>query len=92
MLPASAAAIIYSFINSVEAFEIPALLGMPVKIFVFATKIYLAMHQSPPDYGLSAALGTTVLAISAVSTLYYLRILKRSERYVTVTGKGYRPG
>ena len=91
MLPASAAAIIYSFINSVEAFEIPALLGMPVKIFVFATKIYLAMHQSPPDYGLSAALGTTVLAISAVGTLYYLRILKRSERYVTVTGKGYRP-
>ena len=91
MLPASAAAMIYSFINSVEAFEIPALLGMPVKIYVFATKIYLAMHQSPPDYGVSAALGTTVLAISAVGTLFYLRILRRSERYVTVTGKGYRP-
>ncbi len=91
MLPASAAAMIYSFINSVEAFEIPALLGMPVKIYVFATKIYLAMHQSPPDYGVSAALGTTVLAISAVGTLFYLRILRKSERYVTVTGKGYRP-
>ena len=91
MLPASAAAMIYSFINSVEAFEIPALLGMPVKIYVFATKIYLAMHQSPPDYGVSAALGTTVLAISAVGTLCYLRILRKSERYVTVTGKGYRP-
>jgi iron(III) transport system permease protein len=91
MLPASVAAMIYSFINSVEAFEIPALLGMPVKIYVFATKIYLAMHQSPPDYGVSAALGTTVLAISAVGTLCYLRILRKSERYVTVTGKGYRP-
>ena len=91
MLPASAAAMIYSFINSVEAFEIPALLGMPVKIYVFATKIYLAMHQSPPDYGVSAALGTTVLGISAVGTLFYLRILRKSERYVTVTGKGYRP-
>jgi iron(III) transport system permease protein len=91
MLPASAAAMIYSFINSVEAFEIPALLGMPVRIYVFATKIYLAMHQSPPDYGVSAALGTTVLAISAVGTLFYLRILRKSERYVTVTGKGYRP-
>ena len=64
---------------------------MPVKIYVFATKIYLAMHQSPPNYGVSAALGTTVLAISAVATLCYLRILRKSERYVTVTGKGYRP-
>jgi iron(III) transport system permease protein len=91
MIPASAAAMIYSFINAIEAFEIPALIGMPVKIYVFSTKIYLAMHQSPPDYGVSAALGTTVLAITAVGTLYYLRILRKSERYVTVTGKGYRP-
>ena len=91
MLPASAAAMIYSFINAVESFEIPALIGMPVKIYVFSTKIYLAMHQSPPGYGLSAALGTTVLMISAVGTFFYLRILRRSERYVTITGKGYRP-
>ena len=91
MLPASAAAMIYSFINAVEAFEIPALIGMPVKIYVFSTKIYLAMHQSPPNYGVSAALGTTVLMISAVGTFLYLRILRRSERYVTITGKGYRP-
>jgi len=64
---------------------------MPVKIYVFSTKIYLAMHQSPPDYGVAAALGTTVLGLTAVGTLYYLRILKKSDRYVTVTGKGYRP-
>jgi iron(III) transport system permease protein len=91
MIPASAAAMIYSFINAIESFEIPALIGMPVKIYVFSTKIYLAMHQSPPDYGVSAALGTTVLALTAIGTLSYLRILKKSERYVTVTGKGYRP-
>jgi iron(III) transport system permease protein len=91
MLPASTAAMIYSFINAIEAFEIPALIGMPVKIYVFATKIYLAMHQSPPDYGASAALGITVLAITAVATICYLRILRRGEKYVTVTGKGYRP-
>jgi iron(III) transport system permease protein len=91
MIPASAAAMIYSFINAIEAFEIPALIGMPVKIYVFSTKIYLAMHQSPPDYGVSAALGITVLAVTAVGTLCYLRILRKSERYVTVTGKGYRP-
>ena len=91
MIPASAAAMIYSFINAIESFEIPALIGMPVKIYVFSTKIYLAMHQSPPDYGLAAALGTTVLGLTAVGTLYYLRILKKSDRYVTVTSKGYRP-
>jgi iron(III) transport system permease protein len=91
MLPASAAAMIYTFINAVEAFEVPALIGIPAKIYVFSTKIYLVMHQSPPDYGLSAALGMTVLIITVVGTLFYQRVLATSERYVTVTGKGYRP-
>ncbi|MGH7848342.1 MAG: ABC transporter permease, partial [Candidatus Binatia bacterium] len=90
MLPASAAAMIYSFINAVEAFEVPALLGIPAKIYVFSTKIYLVMHQSPPDYGLSAALGITVLMIAVVGTLLYQRVLRKGERYVTITGKGYR--
>ena len=91
MLPASAAAMIYSFINAVEAFEVPALIGIPAKIYVFSTKIYLVMHQSPPDYGLSAALGMTVLMIAVIGTLFYQRVLTRGERYVTVTGRGYRP-
>ena len=91
MLPASAAAMIYSFITAIEAFEVPALVGIPAKIYVFSTKIYLIMHQSPPDYGLSAALGITVLMISVVGALFYQRVLLRGERYVTVTGKGYRP-
>lgn len=91
MLPASAAALIYSFINSVDAFEVPAIIGLPAKIHVFGTKIYLAMHHSPPDYGLSAALGITVLVITVIGTLFYQRVLIKSERYVTVTGKGYRP-
>jgi iron(III) transport system permease protein len=91
MLPASAAAMIYSFINAVEAFEVPALIGIPARIYVFSTKIYLVMHQSPPDYGLSAALGMTVLMIAVVGTVFYQRVLTRGERYVTVTGKGYRP-
>ena len=90
MLPASAAAMIYTFVNAVEAFEVPALIGIPAKIYVFSTKIYLVMHQSPPDYGLSAALGMTVVVITVVGTLFYQRVLASSERYVTVTGRGYR--
>jgi iron(III) transport system permease protein len=91
MLPASAGAIIYSFISSVEAFEVPALIGIPARIHVFSTKIYLAMHQSPPDYGISAALGITVLLIAVITTLFYQRVLSQAEKYVTVTGRGYRP-
>jgi iron(III) transport system permease protein len=91
MLPAAAAAMIYSFVTSIESFEVPALIGIPARIYVFSTKIYLAMHQSPPDYGLSAALGTAVLVVTIVGTLFYHRILRRGERYVTITGKGYRP-
>ena len=90
MLPAIVAALLYSFVNSIDAFEIPAIIGIPAGIHVFATKIYLAMHQSPPDHGLASALGSTVLAICVGGTILYQRVIVRSERYVTVTGKAYR--
>src|SRR5207249_11862135 len=88
MLPASAAAMIYSFINAVEAFEVRAIIGIPARIYVFSTKIYLVMHQSPPDYGLSAALGMTVLMIAVVGTVVDLRVVTGGERCVSGTGGG----
>lgn len=91
MRPAMFSVLLINFIRGIEAFEVPALIGVPAKISVFTTKIFLAIHQFPSDFGLAGAYAVTLLAISTIGVLVYGRITRREERYATVTGKGYRP-
>ena len=91
MRPAMFSVMLIAFIRSIESFEVPALVGVPARISVFTTKIFLAIHQFPSDFGLAGAYAVTLLAISTTGVLIYQRITRREERYATVTGKGYRP-
>jgi iron(III) transport system permease protein len=91
MRPAMVSVLLINFIRGIEAFEVPALIGVPAKISVFTTKIFLAIHQFPSDFGLAGAYAVTLLAISTTGVLIYGRITRREERFATVTGKGYRP-
>jgi len=91
MRPAMFSVLLINFVRGIEAFEVPALIGVPAKISVFTTKIFLAIHQFPSDFGLAGAYAVTLLAISTVGVLIYGRITRREERFATVTGKGYRP-
>jgi iron(III) transport system permease protein len=91
MRPAMFSVLLINFIRGIEAFEVPALIGVPAKISVFTTKIFLAIHQFPSDFGLAGAYAVTLLVISTVGVLIYGKITRREERYATVTGKGYRP-
>ncbi len=91
MRPAMFSVLLINFVRGIEAFEVPALIGVPAKISVFTTKIFLAIHQFPSDFGLAGAYAVTLLAISTVGVLVYGRITRKEERYATVTGKGYRP-
>ena len=91
MRPAMVSVLLINFIRGIEAFEVPALIGVPAKISVFTTKIFLAIHQFPSDFGLAGAYAVTLLAISTMGVLIYGKMTRREERYATVTGKGYRP-
>ncbi len=91
MRPAMFGVLLVMFIRGIEAFEVPALVGVPAKISVFTTKIFLAIHQFPSDFGLAGAYAVTLLVISGAGVLIYQRITRREERFATVTGKGYRP-
>ena len=91
MRPAMFSVLLIVFVRAIESFEVPALIGVPAKISVFTTKIFLAIHQFPSDFGLAGAYAVTLLVISTVGVLTYGRITRREERYATVTGKGYRP-
>src|SRR5437773_11195563 len=91
MRPAMFSVLLINFVRGIEAFAVPALIGVPAKILVFTTKIFLAIHQFPSDFGLAGAYAVTLLAISTIGVLIYGRITRKEDRYATVTGKGYRP-
>ncbi|MFQ5903260.1 MAG: ABC transporter permease [Candidatus Binatia bacterium] len=91
LLPYSLAAWMLLFIRGIETFEAPAILGLPAKIFFLSTEIYFAVNTSPPDYNLATTYSVVYLLVAFVGMGIYLRVTRASERYATITGKGYRP-
>lgn len=91
LVPTSASVLLLLFVRSLEAFEVPALIGMPARIFVYTSEIYLAFNEYPPDYGKGAALAVGLLILSACGVWLYTRGTREQERYQTVTGKAFRP-
>src|SRR6516225_4467233 len=63
--PAIAALLILTFIRAFEAFETPALVGMPGRVHVLTSDIYQAMLQIPPNYGEPSAFSVIMLIIMA---------------------------
>ncbi len=90
-LPAIASIVLIMFIRVLESFEVPALIGLPAQIRVFTSRIYLALKNFPPDFGLAGAYAITLFLISIVGIYWYNRATQRSERYTTISGKAFRP-
>ncbi|MGH7795953.1 MAG: ABC transporter permease [Candidatus Binatia bacterium] len=91
LLPGILAVWMISFVRAIENFEVPALIGMPAGILVFATEVYLATKTVPTDFGLASTFAVVYLAITTVGVLLYLKWTAASEQYATITGKGFRP-
>lgn len=91
LMPTSASVLLILLVRSLEAFEIPALIGIPARIFVYTSEIFLAYNEYPPDYGRGAALAIGLLLLSAAGVWLYTRGTRESERFQTVTGKAFRP-
>jgi iron(III) transport system permease protein len=91
LLPAILAVWMISFVRAIENFEVPALIGMPAGILVFASEVYLATKNVPTDFGLASTFAVVYLAITTVGVVLYLRWTAASEQFATITGKGYRP-
>jgi iron(III) transport system permease protein len=92
LLPAILAASIYSFISSMESFEAPLAVGLRAEIYTLSTLIYFTTRlQAPFDYGLGAVFGVSYMVLMVFLLIGYRRIVRQSERFSTVTGKGFRP-
>jgi iron(III) transport system permease protein len=91
-LPSVLALAMLVFIRTVEAFEVPALVGLPGRVHVLTTDIYEMMHRTmPPDVGSASTLSTLLLCVVAVLLWYYGRLTRNAERFATITGKNFRP-
>ncbi|MGI4794786.1 MAG: ABC transporter permease, partial [Janthinobacterium lividum] len=76
-------------IMALEQFGIPVLLGVPGRVTVLATQIYLLCRFPPTAYGLAAAAGLTLSALTGIAILLQRR-LARGGRAVVTTGKAGR--
>jgi iron(III) transport system permease protein len=80
------------FIRAIEAFEVPALVGLPGRISVLTTDIYTnMMARAPPDLGGSSALSVLMLLLVLGLLYVYAGLSRHAERFATITGKGFRP-
>lgn len=89
--PAIVALALFVFIRNLEAFEVPALVGIPGNVSVLTTEIYRGMKHMPPDIGFVSAYAIVMVAVIAILLHYYGKLSDRAERFASITGKGFRP-
>jgi len=86
--PALLAAVLYEFTSSMESFEAPLVVGLPGRVFVYSTMIYISTRDAIPNYGLGAAFAGSYFLLALVLVYFYQRAtLRQAERFATVTGK-----
>lgn len=90
--PAILAAFILGVVRSLASFAVPSVIGMPGRVYVLATHLYqLIATGFSTDYGMAAAVGMSVLATSVTLIFVYRALTAESEKYVTISSRGYRP-
>src|SRR5215468_8341052 len=91
MLPALLAVAVLIIVRTLEAFEVPTLVGLPGSVKLMTTEIYLDMKKSvPPDLGYASAFSVVLLLLAAILLYFYSRLSRDASRFHTVTGRGYR--
>jgi iron(III) transport system permease protein len=89
--PALLSTALLLFMLGMSSYEVPRLIGRPARIDVFTTEIQAATQNAPPEFGMSSALGMTLLLICVVAVFFYRRATRNAEAFATITGKGYMP-
>jgi iron(III) transport system permease protein len=89
--PALYAAILIIVVRALESFEVPAVIGLQGGVWVFTSRIWHALKDKPPSYGVAGALAMSLLVLTSIGVLWHSRLAKRARAFQTVTGKGFRP-
>jgi iron(III) transport system permease protein len=85
MMPAILVTTILGIIRSLEAFEIELLLGTPIGLQVYSTKIHELVTWEPPQFAPAMALSTVFLGLLLLMVAFQRRYIAK-RIYTTVTG------
>lgn len=91
MRPALVSAVLLMFVQSLESFEVPGLLGLQNGTYVFTSRIYFVLRSYPIDYGAAGAYAIGLLVIAAVGVLVSGWLSRDTKGFQTISGKGFRP-
>jgi iron(III) transport system permease protein len=89
--PALVSAVLLMFVQSLESFEVPGLLGLQNGIYVFTSRIYFVLRSFPIDYGMAGAYALGLLAIAAAGVLLSGRLSGDAKGFQTISGRAFRP-
>jgi iron(III) transport system permease protein len=90
VVPGVLGAAIFVFAEMLGSFAAALVLGTPSRYYVITTAIYQLVQQYPPKIQIAAAMGVSLFAVMFFMLFLYRRIVM-AGRYVTITGKAFRP-
>ncbi|MGH7888414.1 MAG: ABC transporter permease, partial [Candidatus Binatia bacterium] len=88
MMPAILVTTILGLIRSLEAFEIELLLGTPIGLQVYSTKIHELVTWEPPQFAPAMALSTIFLGALLLMVALQRKYIS-GRNYETITGRGF---
>jgi iron(III) transport system permease protein len=82
LLPGLLAITIFQAISALETFEVPGILGLPVNLHVFSTRVFNIIDNigTIPAFGQANAAAVFYLVVALVVSFFYLRLVRHSER------------
>jgi iron(III) transport system permease protein len=88
LMPALMAASLFVFVKGLEAFETPAVLGLPAGITVYATHIFDYLRGGyEADYPAASASSLVIVLILAVLVIMQLKLTGGGKSYTSVGGR-----
>jgi iron(III) transport system permease protein len=88
MLPALGSAFVLIFSKALGTFGTPAILGLPVKYYTVATRVYHSIRNG--NAGTAYALVIFLVAISSLTIYMNAKVIGVRKKFTTIGGKGTR--
>jgi iron(III) transport system permease protein len=90
--PGLGSAAIYGILTVFQTFEIPLILGLNADFPVLSIAIFLQTNSDPlpPSYSIAAAYAMISIIASVALMYYYRRTVRQAERFMVVSGRGYK--
>src|SRR5437879_8266302 len=84
-LPAIVACLILMFLETIILYGVPAMIGVPARIYVLTTQLF-SLFEWPPKIGVAAAISLPLLLVTAVLLVIQRRLLAHRS-FATNRGK-----